>query len=141
MSNYLATLSEGYLALGQPQTGLTLLDEALDWVERTDERWWEAEVYRLQGELLHRQGAPLITVEACFERAIALAQRQQAKSLELRATTSLCKLWQAQGKQALALQRLAEIYGWFSEGFATPDLIAAKQLLDNLATSTRSHFR
>lgn len=133
LSNFLAILSEGYLALGQTQAGLTLLAEALDWINQTDERWWEAEVYRLQGELLHRQGEPLITVEACFERSIALAQRQQAKSLELRATTSLCKLWQAQGKHALAQQHLAGIYGWFSEGFATPDLIEAKQLLDSLA--------
>lgn len=133
LSNYLAILSEGYLALGQTQAGLTLLAEALDWIKRTDERWWEAEVYRLQGELLHREGGPLSTVEACFAHAIAIAQRQQAKALELRATLSLCRLWQALGKHALAQQHLAAIYGWFSEGFATPDLSEAKQLLDNLA--------
>ena len=141
LSNYLAILSEGYLALGQTQTGLTLLAEALDWIKRTDERWWEAEVYRLQGELLHRQGEPLTTVEACFEYASAIAHRQQAKSLELRATMSLCKLWQAQGKHAAAQQRLAQIYNWFSEGFATPDLIEAKQLLDSLATAPKNRHR
>lgn len=133
LSYYLTTLSEGYLALSQTQMGLSLLADALDWIERTDERWWEAEVYRLQGELLHRQGEPLTTVEACFQHAIAVADRQQAKSLQLRATVSLCKLWQAQGKHTLAQQHLAQIYGWFSEGFDTPDLIEAKQLLEHLS--------
>ena len=82
---------------------------------------------------MHRQGEPLATVEACFQQAIAVSDRQQAKSLQLRATVSLCKLWQAQGKYTLAQQHLAQIYGWFSEGFDTPDLIEAKQLLEHLS--------
>lgn len=138
LSYYLTTLSEGYLALSQTQMGLSLLADALAWIERTDERWWEAEVYRLQGELLHRQGEPLTTVEACFQRAIAVADRQQAKSLQLRATVNLCKLWQAQGKHTIAQHHLAQIYGWFSEGFDTPDLIEAKQLLEHLSINNLS---
>ena len=102
------------------------------YIERSDERWCEAELHRLQGELLQMQDAPADQVEACFEQAIAVARRQQAKSWELRATMGLCRLWQAQGKKAEARQMLAGIYGWFSEGFDTVDLIEAKALLGDL---------
>jgi predicted ATPase len=140
-SYMLAGLSEGYAKAGQTEPGLTLLAEALALVNKGDSRLWEAELHRLKGELLLMQSrdkerAPtdqIAEVEACFSQAIAVARQQQAKSLELRATTSLCRLWQAQGKQAEAHAMLAAIYGWFTEGFDTVDLIEAKTLLDALA--------
>jgi predicted ATPase len=109
-------------------------------VEKTGNRFWEAEIYRLKGEMLLTlaQGtertptAQNTEAEACFHQAIDVARRQQAKTLELRATTSLCRLWQAQGKGAEAHALLAEIYGWFTEGFDTADLIEAKALLQAL---------
>jgi predicted ATPase len=103
-------------------------------VDHTGERYWEAEIYRLKGELLLQQAAPdAPQAEACFQQALAIARRQQAKSWELRTAMSLARLWQQQGKRAAARQPLAEIYGWFTEGFDTPDLQEAKALLDALA--------
>jgi predicted ATPase len=121
------------MALGQYQTGLEVIADALAHGEQGGSRWCEAELYRLQGELLQMQGAPADQVEACLERAIAVARRQQAKSWELRATVSLCRLWQRQGKTTEAHGRLAAIYGWFTEGFDSPDLQDAKTLLASLA--------
>ena len=129
----LALLAEAYGQAGQPEAGLTALAEAGTLVEATEERWWEAEVYRLQGELLRQR--PLSDVdqaEAYFQQALAVARRQQAKALELRAALSLARLWQGQGKHAAARQLLAESYGWFTEGFDTPDLQEAKVLLNEL---------
>jgi predicted ATPase len=103
------------------------------------ERFYEAELYRLQGELTlqSKVQGPKSQVEAeaeeCFRRAIEIARRQQAKSLELRAVMSLSWLWQQQGKKDEARQLLAEIYGWFTEGFDTKDLQGAKALLAELA--------
>ena len=96
-------------------------------------RWWEAELYRLRGELL-LQGPrlPLGEAESCFQRALDVARRQQAKSLELRVAMSISRLWQRQGRRAKARQFLAEIYGWFTEGFDTADLQEAKALLEAL---------
>jgi predicted ATPase/transcriptional regulator with XRE-family HTH domain len=138
---FLAGLAEGYAKAGQSEQGLNMLTEALAQVDKTDERVWEAELHRLKGELLLMQSrakedtptAPFAEVEACFCQAIDVARRQQAKSFELRATTSLCRLWQAQGKCSEAHAMLAEIYGWFTEGFDTGDLIEAKALLEALA--------
>jgi predicted ATPase len=96
------------------------------------ERFFEAEIYRLRGELLLQAGAPQAEVEECFDQAIQIAQRQEANSLELRAAMSLARLWQRQGKIAEARQMLAEIYGWFTEGFDTADLQEAKALLEEL---------
>jgi len=93
---------------------------------------WEAELYRLKGELLLMQGADEAGVEACFQRAIDVARRQSSKSLELRAAASLSRLWQKQGKKEEARELLQEIYGWFTEGFGTADLKEAKALLDAL---------
>jgi len=91
------------------------------------------ELYRLQGELLLRQALPdAPQAEASFQQALAMARRQQAKSLELRAAMSLARLWQRQGKRAEAHELLAPTYGWFTEGFDTPDLKEAKELLDDL---------
>jgi predicted ATPase/transcriptional regulator with XRE-family HTH domain len=137
---FLALLADTYQTVGQPEAGLAVLAEALAHVEKTEERFWEAEVYRLKGKLLlmHSGGKErarvdlLADVESDFQRAIDIARRQQAKSLELRATTSLCRLWQAQGKRAEGHALLAEIYGWFTEGFDTADLIEAKTLLEAL---------
>ena len=107
--------------------------EALATVERTGERWWEAEVYRVQGELFLQRaagrGQQAEEAEACFQQALDLAHRQQAKSLELRAAMSLARLWQGQGKHAEARQLLAPIYNWFTEGFDTVDLQEARALL------------
>jgi predicted ATPase len=129
---YLALLAETYGKVGQPSQGLSVLTEALTMVDKTAEGWWEAELYRLKGELLLRQGSPTEEVEACLRQALAVSQHQQAKSLELRAAMSLARLWQQQGKQAEAQTLLAPIYGWFTEGFDTADLQEAKALLEEL---------
>src|SRR5262249_4897857 len=112
---WLKLLAEAYGTMGQPETGLTVLTEALTLVETTDERWYEAELYRLKGELLLQQSADnQADAETCFQQAMAIAQNQQAKALELRATTSLAKLWRQQGKRKEAHDLLAPVYGWFT---------------------------
>ncbi len=136
---YLQTLmATAYGETGQATKGLAVVLEALDTVERTGERTDEAELYRLKGELTlqseegsHEERAG--EAEASFQKAIEVAQRQQAKYWELRATTSLARLWQQQGKKEEARQMLAKIYGWFTEGFDTADLKDAKALLEKLA--------
>ena len=110
--------------------------EALTTVHHTGERWWEAELYRLKGELSLCMSDPsgaLSAAEECFRQALDIARRQQAKSLELRAAMSLSRLWKRQGKRAAAHELLAPIYGWFTEGFDTADLQEAKALLEELA--------
>jgi predicted ATPase len=109
-------------------------------VNNSGERFYEAELYRLKGELTLQQGSVpgqessgQQEAEACFCNAIVIAQRQQAKSLELRVVMSLSRLWQQQGKQREAHDMLSEIYSWFTEGFDTTDLHEAKTLLDELA--------
>jgi predicted ATPase/DNA-binding SARP family transcriptional activator/predicted negative regulator of RcsB-dependent stress response len=129
----LSFLAEGQARAGRMEQGLSTLAEALTLVEETDERHWEAELYRARGELLLAQGNET-EAETSFHRAIEVARRQQAKSWELRATVSLARLWQKQGRQEEARQRLADIYNWFTEGFDTPDLIEAKKLLDDLSS-------
>jgi predicted ATPase len=120
--------------LGRPADGLQALAEAHTLVEQHEERFWEAELCRLRGVLLLRQpGTPAAEAEACFQRALDIARRQEAKSLELRAAMSLSCLWQQQGKRAEAYELLAPIYGWFTEGFDTADLQEAKALLEELA--------
>jgi predicted ATPase len=127
-------LAEGYAHLGHPEEGLQALSEASSLVEQHEERWWEAEVYRLRGVLLLQQpGTPQAEAEACFQRALDVAHQQQAKSLELRAAMSLAHLWQRQGKRDAARELLAPIYGWFTEGFDTADLQEAMALLEELA--------
>jgi class 3 adenylate cyclase/predicted ATPase len=120
--------------LGHTEDGLQALAEAHTLVEQHEERWWEAEIYRLRGVLLLRQtGTPQEEAEACFQRALDVACRQEAKSLELRAAMSLGRLWQQQGKRAEARELLAPVYSWFTEGFDTADLQEAKALLEALA--------
>ena len=135
---FLALLAQAHGEVGQAEEGLPALAEALAIVERTGERWWEAEVYQVQGELFLQQAASRgyqaeEEAEACFQQARDLAYHQQAKSLELRAAMSLARLWQQQGKRAEARTLLAPVYGWFTEGFDTADLQDAKALLEALA--------
>jgi predicted ATPase len=182
-SYFLALLAEAYEKAGQIEEGLSVLTEALTQVNKTEERFYEAELYRLKGELTLQQfqvsgckfqvqenqkakacpersrrgkgQKPVLSVaegakftspqpltpnpqaeaeaEECFWKAIEIARKQQAKSLELRAVMSLSRLWQKQGKKEEARQMLAEIYGWFTEGFDTKDLQEAKALLEELA--------
>ena len=130
---YLSMLAEAYSKGGQPAEALRSLDEALTLVNATGERVYEAELYRLKGELLLQQSSDNATeAEACFHQAITIAQSQSAKSWELRAATSLAKLWQRQGKRQEAYDLLAPVYNWFTEGFDTADLKDAKALLDEL---------
>jgi predicted ATPase len=146
---YLALLAEAYGQMGQPDEGLSVLAAALEAAHSTEERFYEAELCRLKGELTLAQSSvqslessvqnpqpatrnPQLEVEECFQKAIEIARRQQAKSLELRAVMSLSRLWQQEGKTAEARRRLAEIYAWFTEGFDTPDLREARRLLEEL---------
>jgi predicted ATPase len=163
--SFLASLAEAYGEIGQAEEGLTVLAEALARVERNGERIYEAELYRLKGQLTlqklsvangqlseNRVGTAHhdVTVveagtvggahptgddetETCFLKAVEIARKQQAKSLELRAVMSLSRLWQKQGKKEEARRMLAEIYSWFTEGFDTKDLQEAKALLDELS--------
>ena len=129
----LVLLAEAAGHAGQVEEGLRLLAEALTAFEASGRGDLLAEAYRLQGELLLRQAVPdAAQAEACFQQALAIARRQQAKSWELRAAMSLSRLWQQQGKRAEARELLAPIYGWFTEGFDTADLQEAKALLEAL---------
>jgi predicted ATPase len=156
---FLALLAEVYGNTGQPQEGLRMLAEALAVVDQTSACFYEAELYRLKGALTlqeasqkskgksqkskvetnpqylppNPQGEVEQEVEGYFLKAIDIARKQEAKSLELRATMSLARLWQSQGKHAEAHQMLSEIYNWFTEGFDTKDLKEAKMLLEELS--------
>ncbi len=165
----LSATAEAQVVLGHAADGVTVVDEALAVADETGEQWYDAELWRLKGELTLRRlkiknvklkmtgakekgqkklsavGSRLAVpntqhltpstqeAEACFLKAIDMARRQQAKSLELRAVTSLSRLWQQQGKKDEARQMLAEVYGWFTEGFDTKDLQEAKALLEELS--------
>ena len=118
---------------GEPAEALSLLEGARAIADRTGERWFEAELYRLRGHCLiaQHEGAGA-AAEACFQHAIEVARAQQARMWELRAATSLARLWADQGKRTQARDMLAPVYGWFTEGFDTADLKDAKALLDEL---------
>jgi predicted ATPase len=157
---WLALLGEQYAKVGEVEEGLRVIAEALTIAQTRGLSVWEAELHRLQGEFLLRQAAggedksspaaprrsartvvrvtdpsPLCTeAETCFRRALDVARRQQAKSLELRADVSLSRLWRQQGKRQDARQRLEESYQWFTEGFDTADLKEARDLLAQLAS-------
>jgi adenylate cyclase len=127
----LALLAEVHGQTGQPEAGLSILDEALVLPGATDDFWWKAELYRLKGELLLRLPLPDIPqATACLHQALDMARSQQAKALELRAALSLSRLWQQQGQRDQARQLLTEIYGCFTEGFETPDLQEARRWLE-----------
>jgi predicted ATPase len=128
---YLVLLAEAAGHAGQVAEGLRLLAEAWATLEESKQGQLLAEAYRIQGELLLRQAVPAAAqAEACFQQALAIARRQQAKSWELRAAMSLSRLWQQQGKRTEGRALLAPIYDWFTEGFDTPDLQDAKALLE-----------
>jgi predicted ATPase len=132
---YLALLAEACGQTGRAAEGLTLLAEALAHAHNTGESWTEAELHRLKGELLLAQEGTKqrwLEAEECFHQALAVARRQQAKSWELRAATSLSRLWQQQGKRDTARRLLEPIYDWFTEGFDTTDLQEARALLEEL---------
>jgi predicted ATPase len=133
-SYYLTLLARAYMCAGQADAARAVLDEALAVVERTEGRLWEAEIYRLRGELLLSRdgGAGETEAEAWYLKGLAIARLRQARSLELRAVMSLCRLWQRPGKIAEARQLLTETYNWFTEGFDTADLREARALLEAL---------
>jgi predicted ATPase len=134
LSRCLVQHAEAAGRAGQVEEGLRLLTEALVAFEESGRGDELAEAYRLQGEFLLRQAAPDVAqAEACFQQALAIAHRQQARSWELRAATSLSRLWQQQSKRAEAYELLVPIYSWFTEGFDTADLQDAKVLLDELS--------
>ncbi len=129
---------EAYIDAERYEEGWTALEEAMTVRPNHGDRYWEAELYRLKGKLtLQSQGeGPKSKVEEeaeqCFHQALEVARRQEAKSLELRAATSLARLWQGQGKTVEARELLAPVYNWFTEGFDTADLKDAKALLEEL---------
>jgi predicted ATPase len=130
----LSYLASAYAELGQSETACRCIGEAMIAAETTKERWYEAEINRVSGEIvLLSPDSDVAKSEVCFERALAVAREQQAKSWELRAAMSAARLWRDQGKWQQARELLAPVYGWFTEGFDTRDLKEAKALLDTLA--------
>ena len=130
----LLQLAEVYSTVGQAEEGLRVLADAWAAVPHREGRFYEAELSRLEGELLLvRSAEHHAEAETCFRQALDIARRQQAKSWELRAAMSLARLWQRQGKHAAARELLAPIYGWFTEGFDTADLREARALLEELS--------
>ena len=127
-----AALARAEGMAGEPGVGLDILEEALAFVEQTDERYCQAELLRLQADLLQMVGEGA-SAEASYLKAIEVAQRQEARSWELRAVTTLARLWCDKGKRNEARELLAPIYGWFTEGVDTADLKKAKVLLDHLS--------
>jgi predicted ATPase len=126
-------LAEAYGRVDKIEEGLNALDAVSETVERNRGTFYDAELYRVRGELLLLQASPdEKSAEAGFIRALEISRRQEAKSLELRAAMSLSRLWNKQGRGEKAFQLLSGIYSWFSEGFDTVDFIDAKQLLDEL---------
>jgi predicted ATPase len=130
---FLALFAEAQAALGEFDDGFRALDEALQWVGRNDERLYAAEVHRIKGELLLRQPAPdPAQAECCFGEALNIARGAEAKSWELRAATSMARMWLRDSRSDDARTLLTPVYDWFTEGFDTADLVEAKDLLDQL---------
>src|SRR6266516_1707219 len=129
---YLSLLAQVYGKAGRAEEGLACIYEALAEARIHNERWWDAELHRLRGEFLLLGSADAVDGEAAILRAISIAQSQQARSLELRATMSLARLWSAQKRYDDARRQLRDVYTWFTEGCETPDLQAARLLLAQL---------
>ena len=129
---YFSLLVRAYMRAGRLKDGLDTLKHALRVATQNNEHWWDAELYRLHGELKLLQSEGADQVEHVFHRSIEIALSQGAKSLELRASTSLARLWQANGRSAEAKQLLVPLYEWFTEGFDTPDLQTARALIAHL---------
>jgi predicted ATPase len=125
-------LCPALLLRNEPETALEVIDRGLSIVSHNSERFLEAELYRLKARAVLMRGAPDAEAESLLDQALITARGQQARSLELRAATDLARLWINQGKRAEARDILASIYGRFSEGFDTRDLIEAKAVLDQL---------
>ncbi len=138
MPGHSALLAEFYLKAGQFDEAIRSIQEGLAMRKKTGDSVYAAELYRIKGEVLtcevrrNHWRANIPQAEECFRQAIHTARRQHAKSLELRAIMSLCRLWEKTGKKKEAKPKLAKIYGWFTEGFDTPDLKQARALLDEL---------
>ncbi len=133
MPLWLSYLARAYAALGKFDDAWRCIGEAMTAVEITKERWWEADIHRIAGEIALKLPQPdAAKAEAYFERALAVARKQQAKSWELRAAMSMARLWRDQGKRQQGCDLLAPVYGWFTEGFDTLDLKQARALLDEL---------
>jgi predicted ATPase len=132
---FLSLLARAYAGLSQFDDAWRCIGEAMTAVETTKEKWSEAEVHRVAGEIaLLSQEPDTAKAEAYFERALSVGRQQQAKSWELRAAMSMARLWRDQGKQKQARELLAPVYGWFTEGFDTRDLKEAKSLLEKLSS-------
>jgi predicted ATPase len=132
---YLSYHARAHAELGRFDEAFRCIGEAMTLMEKTGERWWEADIHRTAGEITRKSPAPdTAKAEAYFERALTLARAHQARSVELRAVTSLARLWRDQGKRNEARDFLAPVYGWFTEGFDTRDLIEARTLLNALAS-------
>ena len=134
LPSWLSHLAAAHAELGQLDEAWRSIAEAMRAIETSKERWCEAEVNRIAGEIaLMSPERDVAKAEASFERALAVARQQQAKSWELRAAMSMARLWRDQGKPQQARELLAPVYGWFTEGFDTRDLKEAKALLEELA--------
>ena len=138
LPNALTRLAMAYVELGEFDDAWRCIGEAMTAIETTKERLYEAEIYRVAGEIALLSPDPdAAKAEGYFERALAVARAQQAKSWELRAAMSMARLWRDQGKPQQARELLAPVYGWFTEGFDTLDLKEAKVLLGELVASRR----
>jgi predicted ATPase len=132
---FLSQLAIAYAELARLDDAWRCIGEAMTAVEQTKERWCEPEVNRIAGEIALKSPVPdAAKAQAYFNRALAVARQQQTKSWELRAATSMARLWRDQGKREEARELLAPVYGWFTEGFDTLDLKEAKALLDELSS-------
>jgi predicted ATPase len=129
---YLTLLADAYGNAGEVQQGLKYLDEALDFAEKNNDDWYSAETHRLMGELMLQAGE-VAKAEACFQKSLDLSRSQKARTLELRATVSLARLWVEQNRQEKARSMLKDIFHWFSEGFDSVDLNFARKLIDELS--------
>jgi len=129
-------LAAAYARLGRTEEGLRVISDANALLECNSEWMWSAELRRIEGELRRVKDDPIADTEACFQEALSIARNQRAKSFELRAATSLARLWRDQGRHDEARRLLADIYDWFSEGFDTLDMTKAKLLLDDMARSS-----
>jgi predicted ATPase len=135
MTWFQSYLTRAHVDLGQFDDARRCVADMMTAVQTTKESWCEADLHRIAGGIaLKSPKADAAKAEACFERALAVARQQQAKSWELRAAISMARLWRDQGKQRQAHDLLAPVYGWFTEGFDTPDLKETKGLLDDLAS-------
>jgi predicted ATPase len=131
---FMSELARAYADIGQAEEGKRYISETMTLIETSKQRWCEAEVDRVAGEIQLQSPKPdTVEAETYFARSLAVARQQQAKSWELRAAMSMARLWRDQGKREEARDLLAPVYGWFTEGFDTLDLKEAKALLDELA--------